>query len=154
MAIEGHTMVLAEDVQIQDIPTQPYEFESKLNRSDFDTDGDVDYVDLAKMSQHWLAQDCNYPDWCEGTDLNYNGFIDFIDFGILAEDWLWAKIPADFDIDGDVDFVDYAAFALRWTDKNCTEPNWCDGADFNKSGGVDIFDLSEFAEHWLEGTTP
>ena len=149
--IEGQTMVLAEDVQIQDIPAEPYIFESKLNRSDFDTDGDVDYVDLDIFVLHWLAEDCNYPSWCEGTDLNYNHFVDFRDFAIFAENWLWEKIPADLDIDGDVDFFDYAFFAKHWMDVDCNEPDWCSGADLNKSGYVDLYDLAEFAEHWLEG---
>ena len=86
--IDGQTMVLAEDVQIQDIPAEPYRVESKLIFSDFDNDTDVDFADLAKISYHWLSQDCNYPDWCEGADLNYNHFVDLIDLSLFAEHWL------------------------------------------------------------------
>jgi len=149
--IDGQTVVLAEGVQIQDIPTEPYIFESKLNRADFDSDGDVDAVDLDTFVLHWLAEDCNYPDWCEGTDLDYSGHVNFVDFAIFAENWLWEKILADIDIDGDVDFVDYADFAKNWMNQNCDEPNWCSGADLNKSGSVDLYDLGKFAEYWLEG---
>lgn len=151
VTIDGQTMVLAEDVQIEDIPAEPYEFESKLNRSDFDTDGDVDFADYAIFANHWSEQDCNYPNWCEGTDLDYSGFIDFIDFAIFAEDWLWGKIPADLNIDGGVDFVDYAVLANHWMDQNCAGPNWCSGADLNKSGSVDLYDLGKLADNWLEG---
>jgi murein DD-endopeptidase MepM/ murein hydrolase activator NlpD/subtilisin-like proprotein convertase family protein len=86
--IDGQTMVLAEDVQIQDIPAEPYQVESKLIFSDFDNDTDVDFADLAKLSYHWLSQDCNYPDWCEGADLNYNHFVDLIDISLFVEHWL------------------------------------------------------------------
>jgi hypothetical protein len=149
--IGGQTIVLAEDVQIQNIPPQPYEVKSRLNPADFDDDGDVDWVDLAKLGLYWLTEDCNYPDWCEGTDLNYNGRVDFNDFAIFAENWLWEKIPADIDIDGDVDFVDYAIFANHWMDDTCCDPNWCEGTDFDKSGSVDMLDLATFARYWLEG---
>ncbi len=91
-AIYDQTMVLAEDVQIQDIPPEPYEFKSKLCYSDFDDSNDVGIVDFAILSSQWLVEDCDYPSWCEGTDLNYNGSIDLIDFAIFAEHWLWPKI--------------------------------------------------------------
>jgi len=152
VVLDGQTMVLAEDVQIKDIPAEPYIFESKLNRSDFDSDGDVDYVDLAKMSQYWLAQDCNYPDWCGGVDLNYNRFVDFIDFGLFAKNWLWEKIPADFDIDGDVDFQDFAIFALAWlTEEGQTGYDLnCDIAiPYDKA--INEKDLQVFTDNWLLG---
>jgi len=150
--IDGQTVVLAEGVQIQDIPTEPYIFESKLNRADFDSDGDVDAVDIDTFALHWLAEDCNYPSWCEGTDLNYSGRVNFVDFAIFAQNWLWEKIPADTDIDGDVDFVDYSVFANHWMRQDCAEPNWCEGTDFDHSGSVDMLGLATFARYWLEGT--
>jgi len=149
--INSQRMILAENVQIQDIPTQPYKVKSKLCYSDFDDGGDVDFVDYAIFASHWLATDCNYPNWCEGTDLDYSGTVDFNDITIFTNDWLWKKIPADIDFDGDVDFVDYAVLALHWLDTGCVEPTWCFGADINKSGSVDLFDLAELAEHWLVG---
>lgn len=145
--IEGQTMVLAQDVQIQEIPAEPYIFESKLNRSDFDTDGDVDTVDLGTFVLHWLAEDCNYPSWCEETDLNYNHFVDFRDFAIFSEDWLWAKIPADIDIDGNVDFVDYAILANQW--RQIPAFPSADIAPEIPDGVVDILDLAVFAKYWL-----
>ena len=148
----GESIVLAENTKFSDAPAEGYIFESKLCESDFDTDGDVDYVDLAKMSQCWLAQDCNYPDWCDGTDLNYNGQIDFIDFSLFAKNWLWEKIPADFDIDGDVDFQDFAIFALAWlTEEGQTgyDSN-CDIAiPYDKA--INEKDLQVFTENWLLG---
>jgi hypothetical protein len=151
--ISGQTMILAQNVQIQNIPPHPYVFVSRLNPSDFDGSGHVDWVDLAKLGLYWLTEDCNYPDWCERTDLNYSGSVDFLDFGLFAQNWLWKKIPADLDIDGDVDFTDYAIFANKWMN-DCVSPDWCYGCDFNKSGSVGIEDLAEFASHWLETAAP
>jgi len=151
--VGGMVAILAENIPIEDIPPEPYEFESRLNRADFDSDGDVDAVDLDTFVLHWLVEDCNYPDWCEGADLNYNGRVDFLDFALFAKNWLWEKIPADLDINGDVDFKDYSAFALQWMSQDCNEPNWCEGADLDKSSSVDLYDLGKFAEYWLEGTS-
>lgn len=148
--INGQTMVLAEDVQIQDIPSQPYKVEWKLCYSDFDVNGDVDFTDYAVFASHWMDADCNYPDWCEGIDLDYNGIVDFNDLTVFTSEWLWKKIPADIDFDGDVDFVDYATLALHWLDIGCNDPNWCGKADLNKSGDVNLPDLKIFSDHWLE----
>ncbi len=90
-ATENQTMVIAEDVQVQDIPEDPYGFESKLCYSDFDGDVDVDFVDYAIFTSHWSEQDCNYPAWCEGTDLDYSGSVDFNDLAIFTEHWLWPE---------------------------------------------------------------
>ena len=153
VTIDGETMVLAQDVQIQDIPAEPYVFESKLNRSDFDSDGDIDFADLAVLRLHWLAEDCNYPSWCEGTDLNYDGRADFIDFAIFADNWLWETIPGDIDTDGDVDFADYAVLANYWL-----QPPGTPSADIapppDGDSIVNFLDLAVLAEHWLEGVTP
>ncbi|GAJ16152.1 unnamed protein product, partial [marine sediment metagenome] len=112
VTIDGQTMVLAVDVQIQDIPTHPYEVESKLSYSDFDGDNHVDFADYAVFASHWMDVDCNYPSWCEGTDLDYSHKVDFNDLDIFVDSWLWEKIPADIDMDGDVDFANFAEFAL------------------------------------------
>jgi PKD repeat protein len=148
--INGQTMVLAQDVQIQNIPSEPYIIESKLNPADFDNDGDVDFYDYAAFASRWMSADCHYPDWCEGKDLDYSGLVDFMDLAVFTENWLWAKIPADIDIDGNVDFADFVILANHWMN-NCVDPHWCDGCDFDKSGSVDVLDLAELAQHWLEG---
>jgi len=147
----GQTIVLAKDVQIQDIPVEPYVFESKLNRSDFDTDGDVDFGDYALLALCASRKDCNYPGWCNGTDLNYDGSVELPDLALFVRDWLWEKIASDIDMSGDVDLADFAVFANHWMEQNCVEPNWCSGADLDKSGSVALYDLGKFAEYWLAG---
>lgn len=56
---------------------------------DMDNDNDVDFIDYAIFAPHWFEQDCNYPTWCEGTDLDYSGRVDFNDLAIFTESWLW-----------------------------------------------------------------
>jgi hypothetical protein len=152
VTIDGQTMVLAQDVQIQDIPEEPYIFESKLNRADFDSDGDVDYVDLDSFVLHWLAEDCNYPSWCEGTDLDYSGRVNFVDFALFAQNWLWEKIPADITGDGKVNWDDMEVLVEQWL-----QPPGVPSADIAPTpadGLVNFLDYAVLAEHWLEGTSP
>ncbi|MGA2915507.1 MAG: DNRLRE domain-containing protein [Sedimentisphaerales bacterium] len=54
---------------------------------DFEPDGDVDWIDLAKFVSHWL-DNCMSPGWCEGTDIDHTGTVDFVDFSVLADNWL------------------------------------------------------------------
>lgn len=82
-------MVLAEDVRVEDIPTEPYGVESKLCYSDFDGDVNVNFADYAIFASHWFEQDCNYPTWCGGTDLDYSGSVDINDLAIFVKHWLW-----------------------------------------------------------------
>lgn len=52
---------------------------------DLDYDGDVDFDDYIILAvNYWLADDCIYPDWCSGTDLNEDGKVDWLDQAILS----------------------------------------------------------------------
>jgi hypothetical protein len=118
---------------------------------DIDANGVVDFTDLAILANHWLQNDCNYPDWCEGADIDFESRIDFTDFAILANHWFWENIPTDFDLNGTVDFVDFSLFASQWVRGDCNEDNyWCEETDFNLDGHVTIDDLFEFAKTWLK----
>ncbi len=52
--------------------------------SDFDTDGIVDFRDLAVLADEWLSESDNLR-----SDLYEDGFIDLKDFALLTDDWLW-----------------------------------------------------------------
>jgi hypothetical protein len=123
---------------------------------DFEPDGDVDWFDLAKFVSHWLEQDCNDPNWCEGTDINHSNTVDFADFAFFAENWFY-QTPAlpmpDFDHDDDVDFDDLNRLTNYWL-SSCNGPFWCDGCDINKSGSVNFIDFASFANDWLKNITP
>jgi probable HAF family extracellular repeat protein len=121
--IYDQTITLAKDVQIQNIPTQPYIVKSKLNPADFDDSNDVSFHDFAIFASYWMGSDCQYPDWCNGTDFDYNGKIDFIDLAIFTGNWLWEKMPADIDMGGGVDLINYANFSNHWMYENYAEPN-------------------------------
>ncbi|MBN2375973.1 MAG: hypothetical protein JXD22_06215 [Sedimentisphaerales bacterium] len=60
---------------------------------DFDSDFDVDLVDLEYFLGHWLEFGCNdaagdESDWCFGADINQDGQVDLDDYGRLASNWL------------------------------------------------------------------
>jgi peptidoglycan/xylan/chitin deacetylase (PgdA/CDA1 family) len=50
--------------------------------------GEVDFRAYAVLADHWLAQNCTEPNWCDTADLDQNGQVDIFDLGILVEYWL------------------------------------------------------------------
>jgi len=69
------------------------EFEGAGLPGDVDSDYKVDIFDLALLCSHWLEQDCGYPNWCEGTDLDHRGSVQFMDYAVFAEHWLKDASP-------------------------------------------------------------
>jgi hypothetical protein len=55
---------------------------------DMNGDGNVDFEDLEKFTEHWLETGCIKPFGCEGTDLDNDTDVDFKDFAIFAQNWL------------------------------------------------------------------
>ncbi|MGD0785888.1 MAG: hypothetical protein ABR969_08745 [Sedimentisphaerales bacterium] len=64
-------------------------FTSGTFRGDFDGDEDVDYYDLAAMSDAWLSQpgDFNWNPDCDISEPKDN-IINFSDFAVFAQSWL------------------------------------------------------------------
>jgi hypothetical protein len=61
---------------------------------DFNFDGIVDLQDLALLMLYWLQDNCTFPYWCYGTDLNEDGKVDFEDYALFAENYgQTEKIP-------------------------------------------------------------
>jgi parallel beta-helix repeat protein len=54
--------------------------------SDLNYDGRVNMTDYYLFLRHWLDQDCEFPDWCQGADLNRDGAVNFRDDAIIAAD--------------------------------------------------------------------
>ena len=54
---------------------------------DYNKDYTVDLFDLAFFVSHWLDENCDYPLWCDRTDLDYSGFVDGVDFSAFALNW-------------------------------------------------------------------
>lgn len=55
---------------------------------DFDSDCDVDLVDLEFLLAHWLDTPCNEGnDFCEGCDLDQNNQVDMIDFNKWSQNF-------------------------------------------------------------------
>ncbi|MHC4426613.1 MAG: FG-GAP repeat protein [Planctomycetota bacterium] len=55
---------------------------------DFSGDSLTDLVDFGLFADHWLQNDCEPFDWCDGADLNGSGDVDRLDLAIFAEEWL------------------------------------------------------------------
>jgi len=54
---------------------------------DFNSNGEVDWLDLSLLVEHWLT-DCNTAnEWCEDTDIDYSSSVDFLDFTFFSENW-------------------------------------------------------------------
>jgi hypothetical protein len=66
---------------------------------DFNNDGQVNFIDFAKLASYWLHTDCNELDDCEGTDLNPvpDGQINFLDVMYFADFWLGRFRQQEFD---------------------------------------------------------
>jgi len=54
---------------------------------DYNKDYTVDLDDLAIFVSHWLDENCDYPLWCDRTDLDYSGFVEGVDFSVFALNW-------------------------------------------------------------------
>jgi len=64
---------------------------------DFNFDENVNSEDMVILALHWLSN-CDYPDWCQGADIDHSSVVDFADYGVVAEHWLPTTvltIPSD-----------------------------------------------------------
>ncbi|MBN2456930.1 MAG: S8 family serine peptidase [Sedimentisphaerales bacterium] len=52
-------------------------------KGDLNYDGGVNDIDLFVLLSHWL-QECDFPGWCQGADLNKDGIVNWIDVAILG----------------------------------------------------------------------
>jgi len=123
---------------------------------DFNNDAVVDWRDFAQLASYWQTNDCNDPNWCEGSDLDLDGDVDISDLMLFAEYWLetteYNFCPRDFDNDIKVNLVDFAILASYWQVTDCCNPDWCEGTDLDIDGDVDINDLMLFCDYWLKKT--
>jgi hypothetical protein len=44
-------------------------------------------IDFAILARNWLDQ-CAYPNWCEGADLDISGTVGLDDLLIFTQSWL------------------------------------------------------------------
>ena len=50
---------------------------------DFNYDGKVNLSDLLLFMPYWPDSGCDFPDWCDGRDLNQDGIVNFLDEAIF-----------------------------------------------------------------------
>jgi hypothetical protein len=55
---------------------------------DLNGDDQVDFRDFSVFANYWLTTDCQYPDWCLGTDYEPDGDVDFSDLAFMLDNWL------------------------------------------------------------------
>ena len=82
---------------------------------DVDGDRDVDASDLAVMASHWLDVDCNEPNWCESSDIDFSYGVDLVDFSILLYWWEKENACTDQNQDGIVNLQDFSIMMYYWT---------------------------------------
>ena len=70
------------------IPTSVVSF-NQIKSLDYNTDDIVNLYDFAIISQYWLANNCEDPNWCEGADIDENGIVDSNDIILFGEFWMW-----------------------------------------------------------------
>jgi pimeloyl-ACP methyl ester carboxylesterase len=70
--------------------------------------------------------------------------------------WSFSTCCPDLDARSSINFGDFAHLGNEWlsgasdSQKQCTEPNWCEGADFDHNGRVDFADLLILALSWCQ----
>ncbi|MBN2132590.1 MAG: hypothetical protein JW741_24020 [Sedimentisphaerales bacterium] len=63
-----------------------------LSAGDVNGDLVVNAQDLVVIGANWLRDNCAYPDWCDGADLDFSGTVDLRDYSMLAFDWQKVEI--------------------------------------------------------------
>lgn len=62
--------------------------------ADVNTDGVVNFKDLARIAQCWDRRDCGtINDWCNAADIDHSTAVDFIDILTVANSWLQTASP-------------------------------------------------------------
>ncbi|MCF7958253.1 MAG: hypothetical protein K9M57_07395, partial [Phycisphaerae bacterium] len=55
---------------------------------DLNDDRSVNLLDVHRLAQHWLANDCIMLEWCQKADLNWNSDVQLDDFATLSRYWM------------------------------------------------------------------
>ncbi len=55
---------------------------------DITLDSAVDWADFVALARYWQRTDCNWPGYCEGSDINKNNHVGFTDLVYIVNLWL------------------------------------------------------------------
>ncbi|MHC4387079.1 MAG: metallophosphoesterase family protein [Planctomycetota bacterium] len=79
------------------------EYAAVIGSPDFDSNGIVNWDDLAVLAGNWLRKDCRISnDFCDGADLDHLTNVDLYDLAIFAGDWFGA-VPLEFTVTASTD---------------------------------------------------
>jgi hypothetical protein len=91
---DGYSMAYRKDFSIWDLYIG-HEAAMRVVGEPAPAAGDVEFVDMALFSAHWLESGCSPTNrWCGGADLDHSGVVNEMDLDVLASYWLTA-CPAD-----------------------------------------------------------
>ena len=124
---------------------------------DFEPDCDVDWDDLAVLTEQWLLVKLSADVWPDDGD----GIINLLDLAVFANAWQSTTSSPNWnpkcDIapqggNGIVDIGDLAVFTEQWLQFGAYNADIAPLPDGD--GIVDFLDFAILANHWLEDTTP
>jgi hypothetical protein len=78
---------VTDDSGLYDESTMTMTVIAGTNPPNIDGIGKVDMIDFAILARNWLDQ-CAYPNWCEGADLDISGTVGLDDLLIFTQSWL------------------------------------------------------------------
>lgn len=64
------------------------EYIGPINRTDYNSDGKVNFGDYAVLASRRTYETCDEPSWCDGTDLDKSGSVDLYDMAQFLKSWL------------------------------------------------------------------
>ena len=106
------------------------------------------YHDYVQVGQNF----CSVASILEQYNSERDGiYYDYYQLLTLSTESFTIAQTADLYDDCDVDLADFSAFASRWMQSGCEEPDWCGGTDLTKNSTVDIMDLNIFTDNLLKG---
>ncbi len=106
--------------------------------SAFADTNDFDFVDQMEWAMQLTALDLGPV----GPDYDYG-------YGLIDVLHSYELIAADINHDNSVAFGDYAALSGNWLRRDCSGPDWCQGADIDRNGEVNYYDLAILIDYWL-----
>ena len=140
--------ILAAQFDLKDVPIDSYLHEASLAEDPpsgvfYDPQADGTRLGSLGVHEHW-----NNP-----VDKQYSGNLGTAEgIELISCDAANPTYAAgDANKDGSVDFIDLDTVFSAWSNNDCEDPDWCNGADFNHDTRVNLVDFAKLVDNWLYG---